>query len=353
MNIAIVGCGIIAASHFKFLNKLHPDARLSLCDLDRQRANAMALRCRLQSVYTDLDDLLEKEHPNSVHIVTPPTSHAMLAEKALKAGAHVFVEKPVTETTDECRNLIKIAREQKRILYGDYSTLGMPVVMKALHLIRSGSLGRLISIECSFAGSDGNGSIPYRDPDHWAYKLRGGILQNMIDHPLVLLMTVMDEVDEHQLFVNRRNVLPYDCPDLLHLSLRNENQVGSLTLSLGHGRNERRVSFFLEQGAINLDLGRQLINVIRGRGPQNFVKKAFSGINEGCSLAGGTISNILLALRGKLTRDPGIANLMKNFYSVIESDASMLVSHELMLKMTHLLDAVWDEIGYQPPSRFH
>lgn len=353
MNIAIVGCGIIAASHLRFLKKLQPTASLSLCDLNLQRANDMAMRYGLNSIYTDFDELLANEKPLSVHIVTPPASHANLAEKALQAGAHVFVEKPITETTDEFQNLMNIARKQSRILYGDYSTLGMPVVMKALRLIRSGLLGRLISVDCSFAGSEGNGRISYRDPNHWAYRLRGGILQNMIDHPLILLLTVMDKVDEHHLFVNRRNVLPNDCPDLLHLCLKNENQVGSLILSLGHGRNERRVTFFLEEGSINLDLGRQLMNVIRGRGPQNFVRKAFSGIGEGYAMAGGTIGNILLALSGKLTRDPGIANLMKNFYSVIESDESLLVSHDLMSKMTRLLDSVWNEIDYHPLTQFN
>ena len=348
MNIAIVGCGIIATSHLRFLKKLKPDANLSVCDLDPQRAKDMATRCGSNSVYTDFDSLLAKEKPFSVHIITPPSSHAILAEKALQAGSHVFVEKPITETNDDFQAILNIAQNHKRILYGDYSTLGMPVVIKALSLIRSGSLGRLISVDCSFAGSEGGGAISYKNPNHWAYRLRGGILQNMIDHPLVLIMSVLDDVDEHHLFVDRRNVLPYDCPDLLHLCLRNENQIGSLTLSLGHGRNERRVTFFLEEGSINLDLGRQLMNVIRGRGPQNFVKKAFSGINEGYSMAGGTISNILLALRGKLTRDPGIANLMKNFYGVIESDNPMLVSYDLMKKMTRVLSSVWDEIDYQP-----
>jgi len=348
MNIAIVGCGIIARSHLRFLRKFKPEASLSLCDLNYERAKDMAQSWGINSYYDDIDNLLEKDNPFSVHIVTPPSSHALLAEKALQAGSHVFVEKPITETADEFQKLLKIAKKNERILYGDYSTMGMPVVMKAIRLIRSGSLGKLISVECSFAGSDGNGSIPYRDAEHWAYRLRGGILENMIDHPLVLLMSVMEEVDEHHLYVNRRNVLPYDCPDLIHLSLKNENQIGSLTLSLGHGRNERRVTFFFEGGSINLDLGRQLMNMIKGRGPQNFVKKALSGIREGYAMAGGTIGNILLAMCGKLTRDPGIANLMQNYYSVIESGEHMLVNHDLMERMTRLLDDVWDEISYRP-----
>lgn len=217
-------------------------------------------------------------------------------------------------------------------------------------MIGSGSLGRVVAVHCTFAGSEGGGMIQYKDPHHWAYRLRGGILQNMIDHPLSLALSALDPVDRHHLTVNRRNILPYGCPDLMHLSLANDHQVGSVTLSLGHGCNERRAQFILEGGSIVIDMGRQLIGSIQGRGPQNFVKKALSGVSEGVAFAGGTVGNMVKAVRGKLARDPGIAAIMQNFYQAMESGEPLIVRHETVLAMTGLLDDVWKEVGYTPSS---
>ncbi len=351
MNIGIIGCGAIAASHIRILRKLKPDAAISLCDVDKARVEAFAATWSINRVHTSIESLLSQEKPHAIHIVTPPGTHATLAEKALRASAHVFVEKPVTETHEQYLHIASIAERQGRLLCGDYSTLGMPVVMKALETIQGGSLGRLVAVHCTFAGSEGGGKIQYKDPNHWAYKLRGGILQNMVDHPLSLVLSVMDPVEEHSLHVNRRNVLPFDCPDLLQLGLRNHHQVGSLTLALGHGCNERRALFILEGGSIVIDMGRQLFSCTRGKGPQNFIRKALSGIAEGYAYAGGTLGNMYLGVRGKLARDPGIANVMANFYASVEKGSPLVVRHEMVSGMTRLLDTIWDEIGYQPVPR--
>lgn len=348
MKVAIVGCGVVAASHLRILKRIKPDAEILLCDPDKDKCLAFAKQYRVSGVFTDFGDLLEAEHVNTVHIITPPSTHTALAEQALLAGAHILVEKPITETSAEYKRLADLAEKEKLILCGDYSTLGMPVVMKAVQLIRSGLLGRLLAVNCSFAGSAGGGMIQYKDPHHWAYRLPGGILQNMIDHPLSLILSVMDSVEDQYAFVNRRNILPFDCPDMLHLTLRNRYQVGSLTLSLGHGCNERRAQFILEGGSIMIDMGRQLFSFNRGSGPQNFVKKALSGISEGFAYAGGTVNNIFLAVLGKLTRDPGIARVIDNFYKAVETGEPLFVRHEVLISMTKLLEELWNEVNYQP-----
>ena len=233
------------------------------------------------------------------------------------------------------------------VLCGDYSTLGMPVVVRALEMIRSGSFGRPVAVHCTFAGSEGGGMISYKDPGHWAYRLRGGILQNMLDHPLSLVLSVLDPVTDHDVRVSRRNMLPFDCPDLLQLTVRNSDQMGSITLALGHGANERRAVVILEGGSIIIDMGRQLIGSVRGRGPQNFVKKALSGITEGWAYSGGTVANIWQGVRGKLARDPGIAMVMQNFYDAFERGQRLIVDPDMVLGLTALLDRIWDDVDYR------
>jgi predicted dehydrogenase len=349
MRIAIIGCGSIAGSHIRILTRVRPNSKIYLCDIDKQRAEELARRYTVEEIFTQAGDVLRSVKPDAVHITTPPRTHASLAEHALLAGCHVFVEKPATETLEEYTRIAALAKDQSRVLCGDYSVLGMPVVMKAMDTIRSGRLGGLVSVHCDFAGSEAGGVIPYKDPHHWAYRLWGGILQNMIDHPAALVLAAMDPIEDHSFFVARRNMLPFDSPDFIHVSVRSRDQMGSFTLSLGHGCNERKAHFLLEGGSILTDMGRQLYSCITGSGPQSFIKKGTTGISQGCAFAGGTVKNMVRACAGKLQRDPGIVHVMEAFYSAIERGTQLLVTHENILAITKLLQEIWKKIGYRAP----
>lgn len=352
MKVAIVGCGVIARSHLKIIRRLLPDAAIFLCDTDKARAEVLAKGSEIAGVYSDLELLLSTERPDVVHILTPPSTHVAIAELSLRAGAHVLIEKPVAETAKAYEKIHDLARRVGRILASDYSTLGMPVVMRALDEIHSGRMGRLISVHCSFAGSEGGGRIPYKDPGHWAYKLRGGVLQNMIDHPASLVLAAMDRVEDYHFYVSRRNILPFDCPDLIQVSLKAKDQVGSFSLSLGHGCNERRAVFLLDGGTIVIDMGKQLININRANGPQNFIKKALSGIGEGYAFAGGTVRNMIQAARGKLARDPGIHNVISHFYAAIRGQGDVIVKDAVVFQLTKMLDDLWNEIGHRVDKEY-
>ncbi|MFQ5651313.1 MAG: Gfo/Idh/MocA family protein [bacterium] len=350
MKIVITGCGLIADTHVRALEQVQPGARILLCDRDRSRAEALARKWSLKAVHTDLAALLASEKPDAVHIVTPPPTHATLATQAIRAGCHVYVEKPVTETRASFEKLAALAAKKQVVLYPGYSTLGMPVVLRLKREMAGGRFGRLIAVHCTFGCSWPNNRIPYNTPDHWAYALKGGILQNMIDHPASLVLDLLAPIKHHKILVGRRNVLPYDCPDLLHVALENEDQVGSFTLSLGHGSADRRAHLLFEKGSVTVDMGRMLFTATEGRGPHNFVKKAASGLQEGLAQITGTFGNAWQTVRGKLRKEPGITNLIENFYANIAGQAERLVRDETVLEVTHLLDVIWNEIDYRVTS---
>ncbi len=350
MKIAVTGCGLIAESHLRILRDLHADAEIILCDLDNERAQALAHKWSIQQTYNDFADLLSVEKPDTVHITTPPPTHASLAEEAIRAGCHVFVEKPVAETGKDFKRLLDLAEEKQAVLYPGYSTLGMPVVVKLKQEIAAGRFGRLISAHCNYGCSWPNNQMPYADPGHWAYRLRGGVLQNMADHPASLILDLIVPVKQHRVLFSSRNILPLDCPDLLHVAVENDDQIGSFTLSLGHGSADRRAHLLFEQGSVVLDMGRMLVCNTTGRGPHNFAKKAFSGLAEGWQLITGTFDNAWQTARGRLRKEPGIRNLVADFYACISHDSPRLVRNETVAAVTALLDSVWGKMNLQPPQ---
>ncbi len=344
MKVGLVGCGVIGLSHLKKVKKLLPEAKVFLCDVDEKKCKDFAEKYPVDGFYTSIENLLEKENPESVHILTPPSYHFKIAMKCLEAGANVFIEKPITDTSNEYKTLVELAKKKNKILCGDYSTLGMPIVLKAKDEIKNGDLGRLISIHVDWAGSPGDYSIPYSDPYHWAYKLRGGILKNMIDHPVSVVLSFLDSVDDYKMTYLSRNVLPNDVYDLVQITFNNDDQIGSMLLSFGHGCNHRKADLLFEAGVITLDFSKQLYYCTKGRGRQNFIKKAFGGISEGKAYMFGTIKNFYDTFTGKLQKDPGITNIMSNYYDAILHNEELLVPHSQMLQISSILDKVWNDM---------
>lgn len=346
MNIGIVGCGGIIDAHFLAIRKSVQDFNLYLCDKDLQKAKAFKKNNDITGIFSDFDEMLSKTKLDSLHILTPPNSHVPLAKKALLDNCNVIIEKPPANTVEEMKNLYELSEKKGKILCVDHSLLGMPVVQKALKDIESGLLGRLVAIHCHFGSSANNNHIPYESINHWAYSLVGGILENWASHPASLIMEIIDPITEYKTIALRRNILPFDCPDLLHVSVANEDQIGSFTLSMGHGSNERHANILLENGEIFIDITRQLYSCVVNKGRQNFIKKALSGIVVGLSLEYGTVANILNVLRGRLTSNPGIVNVVNSYYKAIESNENLIVSKNNVMRVTELLEKVWQDVGY-------
>jgi predicted dehydrogenase len=97
------------------------------------------------SVYPDLEDALP--HVDAVVIATPPGSHAPLALKAIAAGKHVLIEKPMATTTDEARAIIDAAATAGVVLMPGHTFEHNAAVHKLRDLVHGGHLGRLFYLD--------------------------------------------------------------------------------------------------------------------------------------------------------------------------------------------------------------
>lgn len=343
MKIALVGCGRIAQTHASLLKKQLPGAALSFCDRNQDKAEKFAAQfSSVSAAYTDYSSLLDSEHPDAVHILTQPASHVGLATAAMEAGAHVYVEKPVTTTLVELDTLHALAERTQKILYSGYSTLGYPVLARAKSIIESGKMGGLVSVHCDFNVAPPVGTIPYGRADHWAYFLKGGILENVVDHPMSILVDTLDDVNIHDVCIRKRAELPEESPNLMHATVCNRNQVGSFTLSYANGNASAAVAYFLEAGTIRVDLRNFTLTAVYGAGPQSFPKRITTGLKTTAALGFGTVGMVVSRLLGRTAIHPGIGGLIANFYTVIEKGGSALVSQTTARNIVRLLEGIWD-----------
>ena len=92
----------------------------------------------------DLAAVLADKTIDAVAIITPVASHFELGMAALKAGKHVWIEKPVTASSEEARRLCDEADKQGKILFVDHTFIYTGAVKKLHELVAAGELGKLV-----------------------------------------------------------------------------------------------------------------------------------------------------------------------------------------------------------------
>jgi predicted dehydrogenase len=127
-----------------------PEFRLmGLCELDEGRAEDFRRRHPGIWIEPDLDAALADPRIEAVAVATPPHTHYGLVRRALEAGKHVLVEKPLARSADEAASLIKVAEEVDRVLMPGHTFVYSPSVNAVRDLIQTEELGEIYFITSS------------------------------------------------------------------------------------------------------------------------------------------------------------------------------------------------------------
>lgn len=143
IRVAVAGAGYWGINLVRTFAQ-QPLARVTwVCDLQRDarlRARAVAPDARLA---TSFDQILDAGDVDAVVIATPAVTHAALALRAMAAGKHVFVEKPMALTVQDALAVKSAARASGRTLMVGHLMLYHPAVEHLGQLVRSGELGEI------------------------------------------------------------------------------------------------------------------------------------------------------------------------------------------------------------------
>ena len=144
VRVGLAGLGPWGTNLARNFNEL---AELAwLCDEDEGRLRAAAARYPAARATARFDDLLEDEAVAAVLVATQVPTHAELARRALGAGKHVFVEKPMALAGDEAAGLVALAEDRGVVLMPGHLLLYHPGVGKLKELVDSGVLGEVLYV---------------------------------------------------------------------------------------------------------------------------------------------------------------------------------------------------------------
>ena len=121
---------------------------VAMCDVDQNQLNPAAEKVQQLSgdqpaKYKDFRELLAKEKPEIAIVATPDHWHPLAAIAAVKAGAHVYVEKPIGHTIQEGRAMVNAARANRRVVQVGLHRRVSPHNLSAIEFLRSGKAGKI------------------------------------------------------------------------------------------------------------------------------------------------------------------------------------------------------------------
>lgn len=145
-NVAVVGCGYWGPNLVRNFNSA-PDCQVTmLCDANPSRLAHMKGLWPQVTTTSDFNDVTGNPDIHAVAIVTPVQAHFALAKKALSAGKHTFIEKPMAASSAECRTLIGLAQKKGLTLMVGHTFLYSSPVRAIKEIVDSGELGTLLYV---------------------------------------------------------------------------------------------------------------------------------------------------------------------------------------------------------------
>jgi myo-inositol 2-dehydrogenase/D-chiro-inositol 1-dehydrogenase len=147
VRLGLVGCGEVSFhKHLPGLQRVPGMKVVAVADVDPAKASWLAQRYGIQRQFRSVEQLLAGVEVDAIGVCVPPCQHYEVAAPALRAGKHVWIDKPLALDANECLRIREeVCRSDGKVMVG-FHMRWHRLVLAAIPVIRSGRLGRIESI---------------------------------------------------------------------------------------------------------------------------------------------------------------------------------------------------------------
>ena len=193
IRMGMIGAGWIAQDHKRVLGSLAEAELVAVCDLDRERAEALASGTGART-YRDWRELLDREDLGAVIVAVPPQAHREPVVAALGRGLPVYLEKPIARTAEDAAEIVAVAKSTGTVCAVGYQWHALDLLGDLPPLLAGQQIGLLLGT-----------SIGPTQSRPWFVDMRagGGNLLERGSHHLDLARTVAGEVASVQTAAGR------------------------------------------------------------------------------------------------------------------------------------------------------
>ena len=143
IRVGIIGYGYWGPNLVRNFVDMQEAEVTAVADLDTAKLATLQRRFPAVHVTTDFQELLNDPSIDAIAVATPVSSHFQLGMAALRAGKHLWLEKPMTETSLQAHQLVDEADRRGRVLMVDHTFIYTGAVRKMTEILRAGELGQV------------------------------------------------------------------------------------------------------------------------------------------------------------------------------------------------------------------
>lgn len=351
MTIGIVGCGVGAVHHIPAL-KAVPDVDIVwFCDKSEERSQMLMKSWGKESkTGNDMERLLKNEKPDVVHICTPQATHADLTSRALEAGCHVLLEKPMALTAEECQTILKARDSSGYQLCMLHNHMFDPQIISVRQAVEKGILGKLICGEGRhFYETRKMKEEGLDSHSHWIHSLKSGTAAEFMPHTVYLLQTFFGPCRKMQLALEiddteKHNEYPRTS---WAVQLKFDDAIGRILVVDYMPYGHFGIDIYGTQAAAHINMMDLTYSIERIRGflPVTVARMCSTG-EQSLNKLWQTFANSVKIATGQLKRRPGHRGLIKTFYAALRNGSPVPIPGEdglATVQTMEMLDKAMDE----------
>jgi predicted dehydrogenase len=359
IKAAIVGCGKMADQHAVQIQKISSAKLVAVCDAEPLMARQIAERFKVPTWFTDVDEMLASAHPDVVHVTTPPQSHLQIGKKCVAAGASAYIEKPFTLNTADAEELIDLANRKGVKLTAGHNGQFTHAMNEMRRLVSSGFLGgravHMESLYCYEFGDAAYAKALLGDTDHWARKLPGSLLQNIMSHGVAKIAEFMK--GDNIVVLAHGFSSPFlqeigqsEIVDELRLIVRDENATtADFTFSSQICPTQHQFRVYGPKRSLVVDDDHQVVLRLDNKEYKSYLRFFVPPV----LFAGQYLRNLGRNLTRfakndfHLPNDAGLLTLISAFYESVANGAPLPIPYREILLTSRIMDAAFEQMGKQ------
>jgi predicted dehydrogenase len=298
-----------------------------------------------------------------IHITTPPQNHYQLGKICLKAGCHVYIEKPFTLNTHEAIDLIELANQRGLKVTAGHNAQFTHVMVRMRELVKKGYLGgkpvHLESHYCYDFGDEGYAKALLMDSNHWVRKLPGSLLQNIISHGICKIAEFFSSDNPVVIaegFTSQflKNFGENDIVDEVRVIIRDEDfMTAYFTFSSQIKPVPHQFRLYGPKNSLIVDEDYQMLIKIENKEYKSYLRyfiPPFEFAKQYVENFGRNFKKFLMR-DFHLPNDAALKVLIESFYRSIVDNTPLPLSYKEILLTSKIMDDIFAQIKNQQVSR--
>lgn len=264
-SVLIIGCGSIGERHLRCFQKTGR-ARPTACDASPALLDTMAKTYGVPTL-SDWEKALVPGAFDAVVICTPAHLHVPMAIRTLRTGAHVLIEKPLSQSTEGIGELMQAHVASGKKAAVAYVLHVYPLLSQVRDFLRQGDLGPIRHVTTTsgqyFPAGRPAHAVHYSKTYYRDRKMGGGAIQDALTHTANWMESILGPTDTLYCDSSHQVLPDVTVEDTVNLSARHGDVLVNYTINQFQAPNESTYQFNTAKGSVKIELHRRRWGVMR------------------------------------------------------------------------------------------